>query len=372
GLYLLIVSGGVGLWCVICVGEGSGYICVILSGSISVICVGEGSEPKETKIPYVRLERLKICPPESGELPVFKVQPHGKDDEGPLRVLIKYGASPKELLDGSSGDQMSPCKAMPGPMSTKKTSEDPNQIENEDFCAVCLNGGEMLCCDHCPKVFHLSCHVPALLSFPCGEWVCTLCRNVSKPEVEYDCDNIRYCSENKGMEGALPSLDEYDQRKCEKLVLALYCSNLSLPFQEPVSPLARHYFQIIKRPMDLSIIRKKLQRRNVRHYSTPEDLACDIRLMFWNCAKFNYEDSEVAVAGRKLELFFENMLKETYPDKIFPFPQEEDSDSEEIDSESCPLSFKGFHWPSYGAEGVQPKRRRRHTVSQKTKEFALC
>lgn len=38
--------------------------------------------------------------------------------------------------------------------------------ESEDFCAVCLNGGELLCCDRCPKVYHLDCHVPSLMSFP--------------------------------------------------------------------------------------------------------------------------------------------------------------------------------------------------------------
>uniref|UniRef100_A0A803Y6Y3 PHD-type domain-containing protein n=1 Tax=Meleagris gallopavo TaxID=9103 RepID=A0A803Y6Y3_MELGA len=37
---------------------------------------------------------------------------------------------------------------------------------NEDWCAVCQNGGELLCCEKCPKVFHLSCHVPSLMSFP--------------------------------------------------------------------------------------------------------------------------------------------------------------------------------------------------------------
>ena len=51
---------------------------------------------------------------------------------------------------------------------------------------------------------------------------------------------------------------------------------------------ARHYYQIIKRPMDLSIIRKKLQKKEKSHYSAPEELVTDVRLMFWNCAKFNY------------------------------------------------------------------------------------
>lgn len=39
-------------------------------------------------------------------------------------------------------------------------------VESEDYCAVCLNGGELLCCDRCPKVFHVSCHIPPLTSFP--------------------------------------------------------------------------------------------------------------------------------------------------------------------------------------------------------------
>lgn len=40
------------------------------------------------------------------------------------------------------------------------------EVDSEDFCAVCSIGGELLCCDCCPKVFHLTCHVPSLLSFP--------------------------------------------------------------------------------------------------------------------------------------------------------------------------------------------------------------
>lgn len=44
--------------------------------------------------------------------------------------------------------------------------QDGSEMESEDFCAVCLIGGDLLCCDRCPKVFHLSCHVPPLQSFP--------------------------------------------------------------------------------------------------------------------------------------------------------------------------------------------------------------
>lgn len=40
------------------------------------------------------------------------------------------------------------------------------EMESEDFCAACRNGGDLLCCDLCPKVYHLACHIPPLLSFP--------------------------------------------------------------------------------------------------------------------------------------------------------------------------------------------------------------
>lgn len=47
-----------------------------------------------------------------------------------------------------------------------RPEQDGSEMESEDFCAVCLIGGDLLCCDRCPKVFHLSCHVPPLQSFP--------------------------------------------------------------------------------------------------------------------------------------------------------------------------------------------------------------
>lgn len=82
------------------------------------------------------------------------------------KFLIPQAAGQIQSLsvDTPSVDQ----KLSNGISTTKKSpvTQEVNTIENEDFCAVCLNGGELLCCDHCPKVFHLSCHVPALLSFP--------------------------------------------------------------------------------------------------------------------------------------------------------------------------------------------------------------
>lgn len=51
---------------------------------------------------------------------------------------------------------------------------------------------------------------------------------------------------------------------------------------------ARHYYQIIKRPMDLSVIRAKLNWSNSQHYLSVDQFIADVFLMFRNCAKFNY------------------------------------------------------------------------------------
>uniref|UniRef100_A0A8B9NET0 Autoimmune regulator n=1 Tax=Accipiter nisus TaxID=211598 RepID=A0A8B9NET0_9AVES len=47
--------------------------------------------------------------------------------------------------------------------------------ENEDECAACGDGGELICCDGCPRAFHLSCLVPPLPRVPSGTWRCGSC-----------------------------------------------------------------------------------------------------------------------------------------------------------------------------------------------------
>ncbi|GAB1295279.1 Autoimmune regulator [Apodemus speciosus] len=38
--------------------------------------------------------------------------------------------------------------------------------KNEDECAVCHDGGELICCDGCPRAFHLACLSPPLQEIP--------------------------------------------------------------------------------------------------------------------------------------------------------------------------------------------------------------
>ncbi|CAH6789882.1 autoimmune regulator [Phodopus roborovskii] len=47
--------------------------------------------------------------------------------------------------------------------------------KNEDECAVCHDGGELICCDGCPRAFHLACLSPPLREIPSGLWRCSCC-----------------------------------------------------------------------------------------------------------------------------------------------------------------------------------------------------
>ncbi|XP_049910129.1 tripartite motif-containing protein 66 [Epinephelus moara] len=280
------------------------------------------------------------------------------DDPQPLRSDLEeeahMGPAPRTLLIANPVAQRGTEEVQP--------DQDNAEMESEDFCAVCLIGGDLLCCDRCPKVYHLSCHIPSLLSFPSGDWVCSLCRDVVQPEVEYDCENERTSGEH-ALQHGLPACD---QRKCEQLTLLILSNVLSAPFHEPVSPLARHYYQIIKRPMDLSVIRARLNKRNTRHYNSSEQFVSDVYLMFHNCAKFNYPDSEVAQAGRSLEAFFTSRLKEVFPDRVF-LAADADSDSDEYD-EAYRTAEGGFPWPER-REQCHRKRKRRHSLKSRRQHF---
>ncbi|XP_009140837.2 uncharacterized protein LOC103864815 isoform X1 [Brassica rapa] len=52
--------------------------------------------------------------------------------------------------------------------------------ENDDLCSICKDGGELLCCDTCPRSYHIVCaYLPSL---PSERWSCKYCVNMMERE----------------------------------------------------------------------------------------------------------------------------------------------------------------------------------------------
>merc|ERR1711963_796210 len=77
------------------------------------------------------------------------------------------------------------------------------------------------------------------------------------------------------------------------------------PFLKPVDAEGLgllDYYDIIKKPMDLGTVKKKMDERE---YGSAAEFANDVRQIFHNCYRYNPADSDVAKMGRKLQDVFE-------------------------------------------------------------------
>ena len=113
---------------------------------------------------------------------------------------------------------------------------------------------------------------------------------------------------------------------------------LTTPFMVPVDPVALNipnYFTIIKKPMDISTVAKKLEEGN---YSTAQEFEKDFRQIIWNCLKFNPPGNPVHLMGKQLEELFDGQwakkdewIAEHSPALASPerTPESEDEESEE-------------------------------------------
>ncbi|KAJ8348687.1 hypothetical protein SKAU_G00272760 [Synaphobranchus kaupii] len=75
---------------------------------------------------------------------------------------------------------LAPPKSEEGDKRSRKPEKDARRsgrATNHDTCDSCREGGDLLCCDHCPAAFHLQCCNPPLSEemLPPGEWMCHRC-----------------------------------------------------------------------------------------------------------------------------------------------------------------------------------------------------
>lgn len=95
---------------------------------------------------------------------------------------------------------------------------------------------------------------------------------------------------------------------------------IAWPFLLPVDPVAWNiigYFDVVKHPMDISTVEKKL---NAGEYKSTAEFEADVRLIFHNCYIFNTPDNEVYQMGQALEAVFNERWNKKAPPAVTATP----------------------------------------------------
>uniref|UniRef100_A0A8D0VQH6 Autoimmune regulator n=1 Tax=Sus scrofa TaxID=9823 RepID=A0A8D0VQH6_PIG len=91
---------------------------------------------------------------------------------GGLKTVVR-AKGPQAVAPGGGNSRTGQQDRAPAPPALPSEPQ-PHQ-KNEDECAVCRDGGELICCDGCPRAFHLACLSPPLRDIPSGTWRCSSC-----------------------------------------------------------------------------------------------------------------------------------------------------------------------------------------------------
>lgn len=185
--------------------------------------------------------------------------------------------------------------------------DDDDELDtNLDYCEVCLTAGDLVCCDVCPRSFHLACLNMTEDDLPEGDWQCKECK---KPSY--------FDAFAKNVE-----LQSNVLTKCVQIIKDLKSHPFARPFLSPVEDVP-HYEDIVQQPMDLSTIASKLKKNayaagkrsspgsagGLKGQMNSDAFANDVRLIWANCKLFNDDGSGITRAADELAAGFERLLE---------------------------------------------------------------
>jgi len=137
----------------------------------------------------------------------------------------------------------------------------------------------------------------------CEDWFHGRCIGVLQAEAEnieeYVCPN---CDPNSKLNFVnLKKLNSQDYELIRKLFRSIQSNRNSNPFKEPIDTKSNpKYYEIVKEPMDLKMIEKKV---NVRDYSSLAEFIGDVTKIFENVRYFNPGGTNMVKAAENLEQF---------------------------------------------------------------------
>ncbi|NXD78229.1 BRDT protein, partial [Halcyon senegalensis] len=117
---------------------------------------------------------------------------------------------------------------------------------------------------------------------------------------------------NKKNSGCQTNQLQYLQRVVMK---AMWRHNFSWPFHQPVDAAALNlpdYYSIIKKPMDLSTIKKRLEHN---YYTKAAECIEDFKTMFLNCYIYNKPGDDIVFMAEELEKVFMQKIAQMPPEE---------------------------------------------------------
>ncbi|KAL0793484.1 hypothetical protein Bca101_064861 [Brassica carinata] len=134
----------------------------------------------------------------------------------PENNSLAFGSPECTSSDKLTNHQLS-IDLTPEATSSKKKGHDGNYFE----CVICDLGGDLLCCDSCPRTYHTACLTPPLKRIPNGKWICPKCSQDSsalKPTTRLDAISKRARTKTS-------KRNSQDRPKSER-ASQIYCSSL--------------------------------------------------------------------------------------------------------------------------------------------------
>jgi len=166
-----------------------------------------------------------------------------------------------------------------------KTNSSGLDILSDGYCWTCHKEGDVICCETCPRVFHLKCI--QLESSPAEDWVCPECVLIMT-------------AENMDTRSRAMRLLTVDQL-CTLLkhALARMKSVLNIePFLKPVDPVQfPAYKDYISCPMDMQSMERNIRRKQ---YGSTEAMLADCKWILHNCIIFNSPSSKLTSIAKSI------------------------------------------------------------------------
>ena len=201
-------------------------------------------------------------------------------------VKVKAPSQPRTPASAGKGGKEDKAKESKGTEGEEVV--DPNHKGGWE-CEICDDGGKLILCDNCGRGWHAKCmEVSDLKNLP-DPWFCRECPGGPK-----------LLWQQKGGWHVV----------CKEILHMFFKDKRVWPFERPVNAEELgldDYFKIIKKPMDLGTIDKRLRAGEYPKDKLHAEFHKDVSLVFDNAIKYNPKDNEIHLLAVDFKTRFEEV-----------------------------------------------------------------